>query len=285
MCSNDVLQCLSNVSEEVMKILIQDIVSCNKSTDNNRNILLELIEQCLSQLGNSEENFGKILDARICDILTQIVKNIEGQWTQIDILTKLINKLNVLLEQFQKDTSHNLENVLAKKMDVIELNERLLDIVSKMESKLPSLTMKNSENNSSSVEKTITNPSQESIEAMLSLVSCIHHLITTKWKSLLTWQFNDLGKEIVKEVQDTKCHAIFFSLLTACKTLQTLMSAMDPFLSSSYKLQFLINMLEPYFQQHLTAEDVPCVEDIADANYLGREFNGIADKIGKMIGS
>ena len=277
------LQCLSNVSEEVMKILIQDIVSCNKSTDSNRNVLLELIEQCMSQLGNSEENFGKILDARICDILTQIVKNIEGQWTQIDILTKPINKLNVLLKQFQKDTSHNLENVLAKKMDVIELNERLLDIVTKVEGK-PSLTMKNSENNSSSVEKTITNPSQESIKTMLCLVSCIHYLITTKWKSLLTWQFNDLGKEIVKEIQDTKCNAILFSLLTACKTLQTLMSVMDPFLSSSYKLQFLINMLEPYFQQHLTAEDVACVEDIADANYLGCEFNGIVDKIGKIIG-
>lgn len=282
MCSNDVLQCLSNVSEEVMKILIQDIVSCNKLTDSNRSLLLELIEQCMSQLGNSEENFGKILDARVCDILTQIVKNMEGQWTQIDILAKLINKLNVLLKQFQKDSSHNLENVLAKKMDVIELNERLLDFVSKVEDK-PSPTMKNSQNNSSSVKRTTTNPSQESIEAMLSLVSCIHHLMTTKWKSLLTWEFNDLGKEIVKEIQDMKCHAILFSLLTACKTLQTLMSVMDPFFSSSYKLQFLINMLEPYFQQHLTAEDMPCVEDIADANYLGREFNGIVDKIGKII--
>ena len=274
-----ILQCLSSVSKDVMEILIQDIIETSNKTfklaKDDKNVVLELTEQCISQLGDSEEKFGKILDVRVCHILTQFAMNIEQQQTQIDILAKLIKKMNVLLIQFQK--GDNLENVFSKKMDVIEFNERLSDFVSDTEGKkLP--TMRNSTNNSASVEKVVTNSSQESIETILCLVSCIYHVITTEWKSLLTWQFNDLGLEVVKEISDTQCHTMLFSLFTACKTLQTL-SVMDKVLASSYKLQFLTNVLEPYFQQHLTSEDTPYVEGIASGQYIGDEWK---DGIGKI---
>jgi hypothetical protein len=276
------------VSDGTMEILLQDITS--EAREDKTRLLLQLVEQCLLQLGSSKENIGNILDTKLCDILLQVTKNVEDQWTQVDILSKLSDKLNTLLTQLRKTPSYPFENAFTQKMNIIEFNEKLSDFMSKVERKTVAMKttpvlypkstpeLKESTNCPAKVvqETTVKDTSQGLDKTIACLVSCISHVITIEWKSLFTWQLNDLV--VIEDIKD-KTHDVLFSLFTACKSLQTLM--MDKDFASCNQLQDLTNVLEPYFQQHATTEEMSCIKDISSGQNVRKERNGDID--GKMM--
>ena len=271
-----------------MEVLLQDITS--EAREDKTRLLLQLVEQCLLQLGSSKKNFGKSLDTKLCDILLQVAKNVEDQWVQVDILSKLSDKLNTLLTQLRKTPSYPFENAFTQKMNVIEFNEKLSDFMSKVERKTMAMKttpvlypkstpeLKESTNSPTKVvqETTVKDTSQGLDKAIVCLVSCISHVITIEWKSLFTWQLNDLV--VLEDIKD-KTHGVLFSLFTACKSLQTLM--MDKDFASCNQLQDLTNVLEPYFQQHAMTEEMSCIKDISSGQNVRKERNGDID--GKMM--
>lgn len=267
------------MSEAITEVLLQDIAS--NACDGKLSLLLQLVEQCLLQLGSSEENIGKILDTKLCHILTQFAKNVEQQWLKVDLLSKLGDKLNILLAELKKGPRNNFGNIFTEKMNIIEFNEKLSDFMSyNVEGQ--KMTIKPAPNNLAAqfAEETVKHSSQELVKAILCLVSCINHIITIEWKSLFTWQLTDLGNEVIEEVKDTNCHDGLFSLYTACKSLQTWV--VDKDLPSYNELQVVTDVLEPYLQQHATPEKMSCTKDTSSGQNVGNESIDIVGEIGKI---
>ena len=266
------------MDETTAALLVEDIAS-NAGKD-KASLLLKLVEQCLQQLGSSKEKLGRILSSRLSHILSQITKNLEQQSVQVDILSKLINKVNTLVQQLQ---NHHTGNAFTKKMNIFEFNEWLSDIMDGI--KETEATMKTASKLDSNpvnlAQVSAKGTSQELFQAIICLVSCINYVITIEWKSLFHWQLNDLGCEVLSKVKDTKCHGLLFSLLTAYKSLQTLTEDKDLVLCK--ELQCMADVLEPYCQQHGTTEEKSCFQDNASGQLGGSESYCVADKIGKII--
>lgn len=266
------------MSEAITEVLLQDIAS--NACDDKTSLLLQLVEQCLLQLGSSEENIGKILDTKLCHILTQFAKNVEQQWVKVDMLSKLSDKLNILLAKLKKGPRNNFGNVFTEKMNIIEFNEKLSEFMSNVEGQ--KMTMKPALNEPAlnNLAAKVMDSSQELVKTILCLVSCINHIITIEWKSLFTWQLTDLGNEVIEQVKDTNCHDMLFSLYTACKYLQTWV--VDKDLPSYNELQVVTDVLEPYLQQHATPEKMSCTKDTSSGQNVGNESIDIVGEIGKI---
>ena len=265
------------MNDTIACVLIQDITS--NVFEEKADLMLQLVQQCLLQLGSSQEEFGRILSTKLCYILTQIAKNVQQQWMQIGILSKLNDKMIALLTQLRKCSSYSLGNGFTEKMSIIEFNHRLSDVMDEVEMKktaiktTPKLHLASPSNSHLDI-------SEQLAQTVVCLVSCINRILTVEWKSLFHWQFNDVGCKVLTEVKATNCRDILSSLFTTCKSLQML----GKDLPLCNELQCLIDFLQPYLEQHETKEERLCIEDITSAQHDENESYDVTDEIGTIIG-
>ena len=263
------------MTSKAVEVLVQDIGRCNETCGIKfENVMLKLVEQCLSQIGGFDQMFSPMLNSKLCHILTQIAKNIKHQ--QFNVLSQLRDKLNALFTQLKKTPMQSVQSVFREKMSVIEFNEVIGNFTRSIKQNKSSALVKNMANNSGEISHNqhIRDETNKIIETILCLVSSINIVVTVEMRSLFTWQSNDSGDEVIVTVKNVEFRTVLFDIFTFCRSLQPLLIERD---MSCDELQTIIDILEPYYEKHSTLEEKSKTDLI-----LGQiGSNGITDETGK----
>lgn len=278
------------MQEEATEILMQKVV--NHVVDcPDGHFLLKFLEHCLKQL-NKNNGFNYNTINRIFSILSLITNGMKDQILQLKIIEKLAHetrKLLLELEQHDREDSKDDDekdfidfgfsaNLFNRKQNFIEF-ESNMKWVSKQtkikdwrfhsfmqvesDQKMPVTVLENQK--LCDTERPEVRSS--TLQLVLRLVGLIKQLVMCDWTSMFCWEATALGNPIIQRIKEDDCQTVLFNVFTTCLSLQRHIKCIE---EERKNVQVLINLLEPYFQDHATLEQKAVISEILDEGGGGK---------------